>query len=243
MQAIFETLFDILYLTTVITLGVRMIRVSARKNQVQIQFQIQYCLFGIMAVVLGCGDAFHLIPRAIALCTTGLSNYTAALGIGKLITSITMTLFYFLLYLIWRCRYQIKYQAETARKNKAITILVWLLSICRIVLCLFPQNNWTSTHPPLSWGIYRNIPFVILGALITILFYRSTKEKQDRAFRFLWLAIVLSFACYIPVVLFSDSIPAVGMLMIPKTCAYVWMVLIGYCAMKQDYQRLTAYQY
>lgn len=243
MQAIFETLFDILYLTTVITVGTLMIRASSRQNQVQTQLQIQYRLFGIMAVVLGCGDAFHLIPRAIALCTTGLSNYTAALGIGKLITSITMTLFYLLLYFIWCCRYQTEYQAETAQKNNAIKIVVWLLAICRIVLCLFPQNRWTSIHPPLSWGIYRNIPFAILGALITILFYRSAKEKQDRAFRFLWLAIVLSFACYIPVVLFSDSIPMVGMLMIPKTCAYVWMVLIGYCAMKQDYQRLTACQY
>ena len=40
-----------------------------------------------MAVTLGCGDAFHLVPRAIALCTTGLEHYTAALGIGKLVTT------------------------------------------------------------------------------------------------------------------------------------------------------------
>ncbi len=46
-----------------------------------------------MAVVLGAGDSFHLIPRAIALCTTGLENYTVPLGIGKFITSITMTIF------------------------------------------------------------------------------------------------------------------------------------------------------
>ena len=26
----------------------------------------------------------------------------------------------------------------------------------------------------------------------------------------------------------------IGMLMIPKTCAYVWTVLIGYFAMKQE---------
>lgn len=26
----------------------------------------------------------------------------------------------------------------------------------------------------------------------------------------------------------------IGMLMIPKTCAYVWTVLIGYRAMKQE---------
>ena len=65
-----------------------------------------------MAVVLGCGDAFHLIPRAIALCTTGLENYTVALGIGKMITSVTMTLFYVLLYYVWRVRYQVEDKKE-----------------------------------------------------------------------------------------------------------------------------------
>ena len=38
---------------------------------------------------------------------------------------------------------------------------------------------------------------------------------------------------YIPVVLWADVIPMIGMLMIPKTCAYVWTVLIGYKAMKK----------
>ena len=60
----------------------------------------QYLLFGIMAVTLGAGDSFHLVPRALALCTTGLESYTAALGIGKLITSVTMTAFYVLLYYV-----------------------------------------------------------------------------------------------------------------------------------------------
>ena len=79
MQAIFETLFDIVYLVTVITLGIRMIRNSRGERQ--------YLLYGVMAVTLGCGDAFHLVPWAIALCTTGLERYTAALGIGKLVTT------------------------------------------------------------------------------------------------------------------------------------------------------------
>ena len=94
MQAIFETLFDIVYLITVIALGILMIRGNNNRKQ--------YLLYGMMAVILGCGDAFHLVPRAIALCTTGLEHYTAALGIGKLITSVTMTLFYVLLYYVWR---------------------------------------------------------------------------------------------------------------------------------------------
>lgn len=219
MQAIFETLFDIVYLATVISLGVVMIRRSAGRRQ--------FLLYGAMAVTLGCGDAFHLIPRAVALCTTGLQHYTAALGIGKLVTSITMTAFYVLLYYVWRCRYAVE-------GKKELTAAVWLLAIARVALCLMPQNAWTSTKAPLAWGIWRNIPFTVLGALIVVLFYRSAKEKQDKAFRWLWLTVVLSFACYIPVVLFADAVPAVGMLMIPKTCAYVWTVLIGFNAMKKQ---------
>ena len=218
MQAIFETLFDIVYLVTVITLVILMIRNSRGEKQ--------YLLYGVMAVTLGCGDAFHLVPRAIALCTTGLEHYTAALGIGKLVTSVTMTLFYVLLYYVWRARYQVS-------GKKGITAAVWVLALARIALCLMPQNAWTSAAPPLSWGIYRNIPFTILGVLIVVLFYRSAGERQDRPFRHLWLTVVVSFACYIPVVLFADTVPAVGMLMIPKTCAYVWAVLIGFNAMKE----------
>ena len=219
MQAIFETLFDIIYLLTVITLGILMIRASKGRKQ--------YSLYGAMAVILGCGDAFHLVPRAIALCTTGLETYTVPLGIGKMVTSITMTLFYVLLYYVWRCRYQIK-------DKKELTIIVWILSIARIFLCLMPQNAWTSAEAPLSRGIYRNIPFVILGVLIVILFYTTSKKEQDKLFCHLWLAVVISFGCYIPVVLFADTIPPVGMLMIPKTCAYVWVVLIGYRAMQKE---------
>ena len=217
MQAIFETLLDIVYLVTVITLGILMIRNSRGERQ--------YLLYGVMAVTLGCGDAFHLVPRAIALCTTGLENYTAVLGIGKLVTSVTMTLFYVLLYYVWRARYQVSGKTGT-------TAAVGVLALARIALCFMPQNAWISAAPPLSWGIYRNIPFTILGVLIVVLFYRSAKEQQDKPFRFLWLSVVVSFACYIPVVLFADTVPAVGMLMIPKTCAYVWAVLIGFNAMK-----------
>lgn len=219
MQAVFETLFDIVYLSTVITLGYRMIRGG--------KDQKQYLLFGIMAVVLGCGDAFHLIPRAVALCTTGLESYPAALGIGKLVTSITMTVFYLLLYYVWRARYRITGRA-------GLTAGVWALSLSRILLCLAPQNRWTSADAPLSWGIYRNIPFALLGLLIVLLFYRSAKRHGDRAFRFLWLAVLLSFAFYLPVVLFADALPPVGMLMIPKTCVYVWMVVMGFRAMKGE---------
>ena len=219
MQAVMETLFDTVYLISVITIGIVMIR--------RCKGERQFRLFGCMAVVLGAGDAFHLVPRALALCTTGLEHYTAALGIGKLITSVTMTIFYVLLYYVWRLRYQVQ-------GRKGLTAAVYGLAGLRILLCLLPQNQWLSAEAPLSWGIYRNIPFALLGLLVILLFYRSAKEQKDRAFRWMWLTIVLSFGFYIPVVLWADAVTMIGMLMIPKTCAYVWTVLIGYSAMKRE---------
>ncbi len=219
MQAIMETAFDAVYLITVLTLGIRMIRQPGAARQ--------FHLFGWMAVVLGAGDAFHLVPRAWALCTTGLENYAVALGLGKAITSVTMTVFYVLLYYVWRQRYRVQGQ-------KSLTGTVYLLAGLRILLCLMPQNRWLEADAPLSWGIYRNIPFALLGLLMIVLFYRSARAQQDRAFRWMWLTIVLSFTFYIPVVLWADVVPMIGMLMIPKTCAYVWTVLIGYTAMKRE---------
>lgn len=218
MQAWAETIFDIFYLTFILTIGVLMVRRNDGRKQ--------YLVFGIMALVLGGGDAFHLVPRAIALCTTGLESYTAALGIGKLITSITMTVFYVLLYYVWRLRYRI-------HGEHATTVYVYVLAIARIVLCCLPQNDWLSAHPPILWGILRNIPFVLLGIEIILLYYHSAKRYQDYAFRNMWLTIVLSFAFYIPVVLFAGVWPILGILMIPKTIAYMWTVLIGYNAMRR----------
>ena len=70
--------------------------------------------------------------------------------------------------------------------------------------------------------------------MIIILFYKSAKEHGDTEFKYMWLTIVLSFGFYIPVVLWADTIPMIGMLMIPKTCAYVWTVLIGFNAMRTE---------
>lgn len=218
MREIGEIIFDGIYLCGVLTLGMTMIRQSPKGT---------FRLFGIMAVVLGLGDAFHLIPRMYALATTGsFAGFVVPLGIGKWITSITMTIFYVILYKVWRKRYAVTGQMVW-------TYLVYLLAACRMILCFFPQNQWLAVTSDVSWGIYRNIPFVLLGLIDIILFFRSAWH-QDRPFRWLWLTIVVSFAMYIPVVLWSHNIPAIGLLMIPKTCAYVGTILIGYNTMKKE---------
>jgi hypothetical protein len=211
-QALAETIFDALYLTFVVCIGVYLIAKGGKGSLVR--------MFGIMAVILGAGDSFHLVPRSVALWTTGLEANAAALGVGKLITSITMTVFYLILYYIWRRRYQIA-------GRRWLTITMWSLAGLRIALCAMPQNQWLSYKQPLLWGVLRNVPFAILGILIIVLFAVEAKRANDRVFRLMWLAVTLSFAFYIPVVLFAESSPMIGMLMIPKTLAYVWVVVMG----------------
>lgn len=41
------------------------------------------------------------------------------------------------------------------------------------------------------------------------------------------VAIIISFVCYLPVTLLSKSKPKVGLLMIAKTCAYMWVIAMG----------------
>jgi hypothetical protein len=151
----------------------------------------------------------------------------AALGFGTLVTSVTMTVFYVMFYQFMRMRYN-----HAGKIPPSIT--VYVLAAARIALCLFPQNAWLSADAPRVWGIYRNIPFVLLGAHLIRLVDKEARRHKDRAFRQAWLAIALSFAFYIPVVLFADAVPVVGMLMLPKTVCYVWLVLMGFKAQRRE---------
>lgn len=209
-QAIAETIFDIFYLGFALITGLTMLR---RGNTPLVKKA------GLMAALLGAGDAFHLVPRCYALWTSGLAANAAALGVGKFITSITMTVFYLLLYYIWRDRYKIN-------NRKSLTAAMWILSVLRVALCLLPQNQWLTYRQPLLFGMLRNIPFAIMGIIIIVIFTQETKKANDPVFRFTPLAVILSFGFYLPVVLFSGVAPIVGVLMIPKTLAYVWIVLM-----------------
>ena len=218
MQAIMEPIFHVVYLTTVITLGIKMLTKSKNNEY--------FKLFGAMSVILGFGDSFHLIPRIYALLTTGLENNAPALGFGKFVTSITMTIFYLILYRIWKKRFDIK-------NSKNLDITMYLLAAARIILCFFPQNDWLVNNPPVIWGIYRNIPFAIMGIIMIYLLYSYGVKHNDKDYKNLGIAVLLSFAFYAPVVLWASENFFVGMLMIPKTLAYVWVVLIGYKEFKQ----------
>ena len=200
-----ESTFDILYLLFAICSGIYMH--NKARNSIQKKM-------GLASLILGCGDAFHLVPRVLNYFVA--ADFTAALGVGKLITSITMTVFYFLMYQIYLGYYH-------EEENKGLTNVLFALVAIRILLCLLPQNGWLSNSSDMTWGIIRNMPFVLIGAVICYLYYQ--KRNADKIFSKVWLYVLLSFLFYIPVAVGAGVLPMLGMLMLPKTICYILLII------------------
>ena len=213
-----ESLFDILYLLFAIVSGCILLVRARNKNEKKM---------GIAVLILGIGDAFHLIPRVLNYFITDV-DFTPFLGIGKLITSITMTIFYVLLYQIW-----IGYWHEET--DIRLTKAVWILTAARILICLLPHNQWLSNDSTVVWGIVRNIPFLFLG-LLTIILYQKKSGEKTRLQR-MWLLITMSFLFYLPVAVAAGIMPALGMLMLPKTICYIMMIWLFLQAVLKDQPR------
>ena len=199
-----ESAFDIFYLLFAIVVGVSILR--RRKDRI-------CTLMGSAVLILGIGDAFHLVPRVINYFGSG--DYAAWLGFGKLVTSITMTVFYLLMYRLWLRVYEEK-------EDRKLSMTVYLLVAIRVLLCLLPQNGWLQNNGSVLWGVLRNIPFVALGGVIVYLYYR--KRAAIPCFRPVWLLVTLSFLFYIPVAMAASLVAMLGMLMLPKTVCYMLLI-------------------
>ena len=212
-----ESTFDIIYLLFAILTGIRIL--CKRRDAVG-------RLMGFAVLILGCGDAFHLIPRVLNYFVN--ADLNAWLGFGKLVTSVTMTVFYVLLYRLW-----LKVYGE--REDKRINTAVYVLAAVRILLCFMPQNRWLQNDSSVLWGVIRNVPFVILGGIDVWLFFRMRNEICR--FRFVWLLITLSFLFYIPVAVAAGLVPLLGMLMLPKTVCYMILIWIFWKYALEETQR------
>lgn len=205
-----EVVFDLLYLLTVLVLGLLLL--TSKENSLK-----QW--YGVMALVLVAGDSFHLIPRIQTALLGENRRREQFLGRGKMLTSIGMTLFYLLLW-------QIGVTLLVPNGLPVWTAVACVLSLVRIVLCLLPQNRWGKLDAPEQWNWYRNIPFLLLGMMTAVLFW--VYRNGHPAITWMWLAIFLSFAFYLPVVFGVRKNPKLGMLMLPKSGVYVWIIAMGF---------------
>ncbi len=219
-----EVSFNVAYLVVVWGLVIVMYR---RMPHIPLANQPVAKLFMWAFALLALGDTGHVGFRVLAYAQgdleatfTLLGGEFGLVGLGALSTSITVTLFYALMLVIWQKRFDKSYGW--------FQYLLFAACVVRLVLLLFPQNEWNSTVPPQPWSLYRNLPLTIQGLGVTYLILRDAMSNNDRAFKWIGVSFLVSFACYIPVILFVQETPIIGMLMIPKTMAYLAVALIAY---------------
>jgi hypothetical protein len=93
---------------------------------------------------------------------------------------------------------------------------------------LFPQNHWESHIAPVGWGVFRNTFLTIQGLGVAFLMWFDARKAQDRLFLKFSALIFVSYSCMWPVILLYPWMPWIGMMMIPKTVAYMAIAFIGY---------------
>lgn len=169
-------------------------------------------------LLLAIGDTGHVGFRAAALMGGGLQANAVLVGAGALSTAITVSFFYMLMMEVFR--------VYTGRRRDGIYWFVMIVSLARLVFMAFPGNQWAGPIP-LGFSYTRNAMLTVVGLIIAILYLRQGIADNDRTLTAFAVCIFLSYGFYLPVILFVHLQPMLGMLMIPKTCAYVAVAIIG----------------
>lgn len=217
----FNVLYLILIWGLVITMRVQFNRVDEKDHRVA-------NLIWVAFFSLAFGDTFHVGARTISyFLDQGLDAtvqlFGTSLGIvgwSALITAVTVTIFYLFLLVTWIVRNQ-------GRASAFVYILFTVAGI-RFGLLVLPENQWNQPTPVQPWSMIRNLPLLILGVGVAILYLKMAVAKKDRVSLWIGVLILLSFLTYLPVIVFVQTFKVLGMLMIPKTIAYLGIGALVY---------------
>ncbi len=212
--------FNITYLIVVWALVALM---AARHGAVAPENRRVAGLFTGAFALLALGDTGHVGFRVVDYAQHGFvpsGDASALVGFGALATAITVTFFYVLMLVIWRARF--------ARPYGWFGILLFVTAAARLAIMALPANQWNLAVPPQPWSTIRNVPLMIQGLGVAYLILRDAGPAADRRFTWIGVSILVSYACYMPVIFLVQRLPIVGMLMIPKTLAYLAVALLAY---------------
>jgi len=219
-----EITFNLAYLAVVWTLvGVMARRLPNVAPEDARLAKLFIAAFGLLAL----GDTGHVGLRVWAYAlgdlgaTAALGNWRLGLvGLGALATAVTVTFFYVLMLFIWQMRFK--------KPLGGFGVALLATAVVRLLLMLPAANQWHSVVPPQPWAIIRNLPLMIMGLGVAYLILRDARATGDRLFTRIGVMILVSYAFYAPVIFFVQRAPMLGMLMIPKTLAYVAIALLAY---------------
>ncbi|MEX1377794.1 MAG: hypothetical protein AB1Z23_10055 [Eubacteriales bacterium] len=212
-----EVIFDISYLITVWTITALMFK---NRSKLSPENKSLGMLFILAFFFLAIGDTGHVGFRVPALLMGGIDANAKLVGIGSLATAIMITFFYMIIAEIWRVRFD--------KKRNFLWWFLMAVGVVRLVIMAFPQNNWLKHTVTLGWNLARNIPLMVQGLVVAVALLVCGIRQKDKFPKSISVMIFISYAFYFPVVFFSRQIPILGMLMIPKTLAYVAVAVIAY---------------
>lgn len=222
--ALFETLFDVIYLLLVWGMVILM---TVKMSQVKTADLKTARWIRLAFILLAAGDTGHVGFRVLAQLTNTLDKPVMVfgapmhlIGLGMMTTAFTVTMFYMVFILAW--------QSRNDQKGTWFTNLLLVFGVVRIIFMALPANQWGELVPPQPISLYRNLFLVVQGVGLLVLLFSSAARKRDKLFLSMAWMIVLSFAFYTPVILFAQKVPLIGMLMIPKTIAYLAVAIIAY---------------
>ena len=219
-----EVIFNVAYLIAVWGLVAAMAR---RRSTVAPNDRTVAQLAMWAFFLLALGDSGHVGFRVLAyargdlgLKLTVLGQQIGLVGLGALATAFTVTLFYVMMLYVWRARF--------GKEFGWFEFSLLAAAAVRVGLMLLPGNRWKSVVPPQPWSITRNLPLMLQGLGVAYLILRDAGAARDRTFLWIGVMILISYACYIPVIFYVQQAPLLGMLMIPKTVAYLGIGFLAY---------------
>jgi len=219
-----ESLFNIFYLLVIWWLVITMWRLRElvaqrdRRTADLIMWAFSF---------LGFGDIGHVGFRVVAFAMGGLDATVNVFGkhlllapMGSLATNITFTIFYMAMVMVWSARYNKPYGW--------FGYLLLALGVIRLLVMTHPANGWNSLQIAQPYSIYRNLLLMLMQLGVAYLILRDAIAAHDRTFIWIGLMTLLSFACYAPAIFLRQAVPQIGMLMIPKTTAYLVIAFLGF---------------
>ncbi len=219
-----ESLFNITYLLIIWGVVIAMIKrwdCPADKDRAAAFW------FFLAFALLALGDTGHVGFRVLAFTRDGLETTVKFMGkqwylvmLGSIATAWTFTVFYVCLIFLWSRRYN--------KPLEAVALFGLVLAVIRSFIMLLPQNNWNSLEITEPWYFIRNMLLILMQVCTAYLILRDSIKLNDKSFRWIGYMILVSLVCYAPVVLWVETYPQIGMLMIPKTLAYMAILFIGF---------------
>ena len=219
-----EISFNVVYLIAVWGLVAAMARrrSTVAPNDRTVAELVMWAFF-----LLALGDTGHVGFRVLAyalgdftLILTVWGQPIGLVGLGAMATAFTVTLFYVMILYVWRARFRREFGWFESSLLAAAPV--------RFGLMVLPGNRWNSVVPPQPWSITRNLPLMLQGLGVAYLILRDARAARDRTFLWIGVMILMSYACYIPVIFYVQQAPLLGMLMIPKTVAYLGIGFLAY---------------